>query len=163
MSNQAPEWPHTIDKAMDRLLHELPDEDKERLRALSASDLIDLHFSLGMYIRNAFGLWQGNDSLLLPAARKGAASCTQTMRAASSSRRSGGVCAHKADYSPGRRAHRTYHVTAYPADGVDEADDRVGRRHQGKQASCAIRRVPSHAALPVLLRLSGQALVVHTP
>lgn len=67
MSSRERAWggrPQTVDQAVDLLLTELNDEDKAAIRAMSKSDLIDLHFSLGMHIRNAFGLWQGNEALL---------------------------------------------------------------------------------------------------
>jgi len=31
---------------------------------MSKDNLVDLHFSLGMYIRNSFKLWAGNSELL---------------------------------------------------------------------------------------------------
>ncbi len=62
-AEQAP-WPTSVDEAVDRLLADMQDEDTAALRAMSEDDLIDLHFGLGMYIRNAFGLWQGNKALL---------------------------------------------------------------------------------------------------
>src|SRR5262249_1328915 len=37
--------------------------DQERLRSMREEDLIDLHFSLGMGIRNTFPIW-GNEPLL---------------------------------------------------------------------------------------------------
>jgi hypothetical protein len=43
---------------------ELKPQDKEHIRKMKKNDLIDLHFGLGQYIRNAFGLWQGNRALL---------------------------------------------------------------------------------------------------
>jgi hypothetical protein len=39
-------------------------EGVERLRSLAKDDLIELHFSLGLNIRNGFGLWEGNSALL---------------------------------------------------------------------------------------------------
>ena len=34
------------------------------IAGMAESELIDLHFSLGSYIRNEFGLWFENDNLL---------------------------------------------------------------------------------------------------
>ncbi len=42
----------------------LSPEQIDAIRRMSKGELITLHFSLGMYIRNEFGLWQGNDKLL---------------------------------------------------------------------------------------------------
>ena len=36
----------------------------DAIRHMSEGELITLHFGLGMYIRNGFGLWQRNDDLL---------------------------------------------------------------------------------------------------
>jgi hypothetical protein len=47
------------------------EEDKTAIAHMSASELIDPHFSLGMYIRNAFGLWQGNHALLMSCSAAG--------------------------------------------------------------------------------------------
>ena len=57
-------WPGTIYEAVTLLLSTMSDEEKESLKATPRVDLITYHFSLGHYIRNAFGLWQGNDDLL---------------------------------------------------------------------------------------------------
>ena len=48
--------PQTVDQAVTLLLNTLDDEAKEQLRQMEKRDLIRLHFSLGMYIRNQFGL-----------------------------------------------------------------------------------------------------------
>ena len=39
-------------------------KDRTRIASMDEGDLIDLHFSLGAYVRNEFGLWSGNDDLL---------------------------------------------------------------------------------------------------
>jgi len=36
----------------------------DRLRSLRKDELIELHFSLELNIRNGFGLWDGNQSLI---------------------------------------------------------------------------------------------------
>ena len=41
----------------------LPEADKVNIAAKSQDQLIELHFGLGMWIRNNFGLWQGNAAL----------------------------------------------------------------------------------------------------
>lgn len=58
-----PEPPRTLAQAVVRLLAGLPAEARQNLRSLKKEDLIDLHFSLGMGIRNAFRIW-GNEPLL---------------------------------------------------------------------------------------------------
>ena len=48
--------PETVDEAVERLMTVLEDEAKSDIRSMTEDDLIDLHFSLGMAIRNAFDL-----------------------------------------------------------------------------------------------------------
>ncbi len=42
----------------------IEDKEKEHIRNTSEDDLINLHFGLGQYIRNNFGLWHDNLELL---------------------------------------------------------------------------------------------------
>jgi len=56
--------PQSVAEAVSALLAQIKPEDKEQIRRMEQKDLTDLHFSLGMYIRNNFGLWQGNRALL---------------------------------------------------------------------------------------------------
>jgi hypothetical protein len=57
--------PRTLDQAVKRLLTDVPEVDLARLKATPPGDLVEFHFSLGMYIRNEYGLWDGNLRLLL--------------------------------------------------------------------------------------------------
>ena len=54
-----PDWPSTLTEAVDRLMATMSAEDLATLRDTPKESLIMFHFSLGMYIRNTFGLWQG--------------------------------------------------------------------------------------------------------
>ena len=56
--------PETVDEAVDRLMMVLDDEQKIALATLQEDELINLHFSLGMAIRNAFGLHNSDSRLL---------------------------------------------------------------------------------------------------
>jgi hypothetical protein len=56
--------PETVDEAVERLMTVLEDEEKSEIRSMTEDDLIDLHFSLGMAIRNAFGLHELGSKLL---------------------------------------------------------------------------------------------------
>jgi hypothetical protein len=56
--------PKTVDEAVDRLMLVLDDEQKIDIATLQEDDLIYLHFSLGMAIRNAFGLHNADSRLL---------------------------------------------------------------------------------------------------
>ncbi len=57
-------WPTTVDEAVNLLVSTLSADEKDTFRTTPHSDLILHHFGLGQYIRNTFGLWQGNDDLL---------------------------------------------------------------------------------------------------
>ena len=56
--------PETVDEAIDRLMTVLESEHKVAIATMQEDDLIDLHFSLGMAIRNAFGLHKPQSKLL---------------------------------------------------------------------------------------------------
>ena len=56
--------PSTVEEAVDRLMMVLNDEQMLTIATMQEDDLIDLHFSLGIEIRNAFEL-HGPDSLLV--------------------------------------------------------------------------------------------------
>ena len=56
--------PKTVEEAVDRLINELSLKDRTTLSNLSEDELINLHISLGEYIRNEFALWSGNDDLM---------------------------------------------------------------------------------------------------
>ena len=58
-------WPKTKEEAVDRILLELPEADKEIIKNIPTEfDLYEYHHGLGLWIRNNFGLYQGNNDLL---------------------------------------------------------------------------------------------------
>jgi len=57
-------YPETVDDALDLLTAELPLKDKTILAGMSENQLQNLHPSLGLYIRNNYGLLAGNEKLL---------------------------------------------------------------------------------------------------
>ncbi len=58
-------WPKTIAGAVNVLLTKLSEGDLQTIRGLERpQDMTRFHFSLGLWIRNNFGLWQGNEALL---------------------------------------------------------------------------------------------------
>jgi hypothetical protein len=57
-------WPVTCDEAAARAIEKMGAQGVERLRSLGKDELIELHFSLGLNIRNGFGLWDGNQALI---------------------------------------------------------------------------------------------------
>jgi hypothetical protein len=57
-------WPTTIDEAVGIVVATLSDDERASIAALSKSELIGLHFGLGLWIRNNLGLWNGNEALM---------------------------------------------------------------------------------------------------
>lgn len=68
MMRQRPEsepWPETLDEAVEQLLKQLGWKMKEYLRDTPEAHVAArFHHGLGTSIRNRYGLWQGNLSLL---------------------------------------------------------------------------------------------------
>lgn len=59
------ESPNSLAAAVNRLLTVLTGEQKLTLALMPENDLIDLHFTLGLAIRNAFGLHEPGSKLLV--------------------------------------------------------------------------------------------------
>ncbi len=57
-------WPKTVDAAVDDIVSKLKPESKATIRSTRREDLIRFHHGWGTGIRNKYGLWQGNTSLL---------------------------------------------------------------------------------------------------
>jgi hypothetical protein len=57
-------WPLTLDTAVERLLGEMSEANKELLRSTPKDRLIGFHMGWAMGIRHAFGLWRGNSQLM---------------------------------------------------------------------------------------------------
>ncbi len=57
-------WPVTMEEAIERLMKELTPRGRGAIAAMKEEDLIDMHMGLGLWVRNNFGLWAGNDALL---------------------------------------------------------------------------------------------------
>ncbi len=64
------QWPTSVNAAVVDLLAGLSDEDKASLREMRKEDLIRLHHGWGTGIRNQYGLWRGNRSLIESACGK---------------------------------------------------------------------------------------------
>ena len=62
-SDTRPQQPETVNKAVERLISELPLKDKTAIANMDEDDLINLHSSLGLSIRNTF-LYPRNEQLL---------------------------------------------------------------------------------------------------
>jgi hypothetical protein len=57
-------WPATVDEAARRIVGELDDESKQRVRSTKRDQLMQYYFGWGTGIRNSLGLWRGNEKLL---------------------------------------------------------------------------------------------------
>jgi hypothetical protein len=55
--------PMTVADAHDRLLKLLPDSTLTKMRTGTEDDMVYYHFSLGLWMRNNWGLWKGNSGL----------------------------------------------------------------------------------------------------
>jgi hypothetical protein len=74
--------PRTVNRAVQRILNKkwLSDADRDWiLRNPQADVCVDLHFSLGMAIRNQFGLWSGNLPLTLSCRRLHPDACSEVI------------------------------------------------------------------------------------
>lgn len=56
--------PTTVEEAVKRLIANMPLKFKVDLSRMAEGELINLHFTLGAFIRNQFMLWSGNEDLL---------------------------------------------------------------------------------------------------
>ncbi len=57
-------YPKTVDQAVERLMTDITLNNEIQISMMNEDDFLDLHPSLGGYIRNSFGLWSGNDELM---------------------------------------------------------------------------------------------------
>ncbi len=67
--------PTTVGEAADQVISRLDAESLSRLRGMEETDLMAMHFGLGTWIRNVFGLWSGNKALLEDCASDGEPGC----------------------------------------------------------------------------------------
>jgi hypothetical protein len=56
--------PRTVNEAVDDLIFKLSLKDKATIANMTEQELFSLHFSLGKYIRNSYGIWDGNEELI---------------------------------------------------------------------------------------------------
>jgi len=57
-------WPKTVGQAARQIIAGLDDKSRAHLRTMDKRRLIKYHRGWGMGIRNDFGLWRGNTTLL---------------------------------------------------------------------------------------------------
>jgi len=63
------QWPETTSSAIDWIIASLDEKEKQIICETKKADLISLHFSLGIYIRNQLGMHSGNNALMKDCAR----------------------------------------------------------------------------------------------
>lgn len=63
-SNNRKKVPKTVEQAVDRLVSEMSLRDKTEIANMREDELVDLHVSVGIYIRNEFRLWEKNEALV---------------------------------------------------------------------------------------------------
>ena len=56
--------PKNIKNATERIIAQMSEEDKQTFRGTKKDELAKFNFGLGVYIRNKFGLFDGNDALM---------------------------------------------------------------------------------------------------
>lgn len=61
----ADDLPVNIEAAVRVLQTMISESEQAKIAAMPEEELIALHFGLGQWIRNNFGLWQGNPRLLM--------------------------------------------------------------------------------------------------
>ncbi len=59
-----PMYPRTVDEAVDKLVSELPLKDRMKISGMDEVDIHLLYMTLGLYIRNNYGLWLENGQLI---------------------------------------------------------------------------------------------------
>ncbi len=59
-----PQWPQTVREAVDRLMAVLSLKEKNQIARMRGAALNQLHFTLGKYVREEFGLLTGNAKLI---------------------------------------------------------------------------------------------------
>jgi hypothetical protein len=60
-------WPVTVEETVRDILPRLSRLEKLRIMFMKKEDTASLHFELGLWIRNRYGLWRGNEKLILSA------------------------------------------------------------------------------------------------
>lgn len=60
-------WPKTVEGAVLNILSTMSDKDKSMVKNTQKDDLTKFHSGWGVRIRNRFGLWTGNQELIISA------------------------------------------------------------------------------------------------
>lgn len=59
------EWPKTLDAAIKICLLTMTEQEKQTIKNTSKDSLIMFHLNLAKNIREQFGLWEGNEELII--------------------------------------------------------------------------------------------------
>ena len=57
-------FPKTVDAAVRTLRGLVASDELAKITLLAEDELVTLHFGLGQWVRNYFGLWEGNPELI---------------------------------------------------------------------------------------------------
>ena|SRR5215213_2451977 len=60
-------WPVTVEEAVRDILPRITPYDKLEMMVTNKDHLDRMHFGLGLWIRNRYGLWRGNEKLIFSA------------------------------------------------------------------------------------------------
>jgi hypothetical protein len=61
------DWPVTVEETVRDILPRISRLDKLEMMVTNKDHVNSMHFSLGLSIRNRYGLWRGNEKLILSA------------------------------------------------------------------------------------------------
>ena len=64
MGDSQGNFPKTVDAAVRTLRGLVASDELAKITLLAEDELVTLHFGLGQWVRNYFGLWEGNQELL---------------------------------------------------------------------------------------------------
>lgn len=64
------EWPITVNATVDDIISKLSEKDKKSVVTTKKENLIRFHHGWGTHIRNEYGLWRGNNKLIIDACQK---------------------------------------------------------------------------------------------
>jgi hypothetical protein len=66
-SSRPDQWPTTVEDTVRDIVARMSTEDKEHVKTTKKEGLIQFHHGWGTSIRNYYGLWRGNERLILSA------------------------------------------------------------------------------------------------
>ena len=64
LAQKVSKWPETVEEAVEFMEKHLPLDHRVHLSRMDEEELADIQLSIGSWVRETFGLWQGNEKLL---------------------------------------------------------------------------------------------------